>query len=74
MRLTKPLDVAPTDQRTPEVEKRLVDVVSALVAHLQPPEAVHPRKRSLHRPPIPSQLLTGIDAPPSDARFYAPLP
>src|SRR5215204_3303666 len=51
-----------------------MDVVSALVAHLQPPEAVQPRQSPLHYPPVSAQLLPGFDAPPSYPRGYAPLP
>jgi hypothetical protein len=51
-----------------------MDVVSAFVAHLQPPEAVHPRKRSFHDPPVSPQLLARFDASPGDAWSYAPLP
>jgi hypothetical protein len=49
-------------------------VVSTLVAHFQPPEAVDPRERSFHRPPVSAQLLAGLDAPPSDSGDYASLP
>ena len=51
-----------------------MDVVAPLVAYLQPPVAVHPRQRSFHDPPVSSQLLAGVDAPPSNSRGYAPLP
>ena len=51
-----------------------MDVISALVAYLQPPEAVQPRQSSLYRPPVSSQLLAGLDAPPSNSWGYAPLP
>jgi hypothetical protein len=51
-----------------------VDVLSALVAYLEAPEAVHPRQSSLHCPPIPSQLLARLDAPPCYARVYPSLP
>jgi hypothetical protein len=43
MRLTQPLNIAPTNESTPEIEERLMDVVSVLVPHLQPPVAVDPR-------------------------------
>src|SRR5215210_80647 len=69
MRLTKPLDVAPTDQCTSEVEERLVDIISPLVAHLEAPIAVQPRQRPLHHPPVPAQPLARVDTPPSDARL-----
>src|SRR5829696_9339350 len=51
-----------------------MDAVSALVAHLQSPQAVQPRQSSLHYPPVSAQLLTGFDAPPGYPRGYAPLP
>ena len=51
-----------------------MDVVSALLAHLQPPEAVQPRKGPFHGPPVAPQLLAGFDAPPGYPRGYAPLP
>src|SRR5215212_5393348 len=74
VRLTKPVDVAPADQRAPEVEERLVGVVPPLVAHLQAPVAVQPRQSPLHHPPVPPQPFAGLDPAPSDARSYAPLP
>jgi hypothetical protein len=51
-----------------------MDVLSALVAYLQPPEAVHPRQSSFHDPPVSTQLLAGFDASPGYPRGYAPLP
>lgn len=51
-----------------------MDVVSAFVAYLEAPEAVHPRQRSLHRPPIPAQPLARVDASPCYPRGYTPLP
>jgi hypothetical protein len=74
MRLTKPLNVAPTDESTSEIEERLVYIVASLVAHLQPPVAVHPREGSFHNPPVSPQLLAGFDAPPCYSGGYAPLP
>jgi hypothetical protein len=50
-----------------------MDVVSTLVAHFQPPEAVDPRERSFHRPPVSAQFLARVDAPPRYARGYASL-
>lgn len=67
MRLTKPLNVAPANERASEFEERLVDVGSPLVAHLQPPVAIDPRQRPLHYPPMPSQSLTRLDATPGNA-------
>jgi hypothetical protein len=43
-RLTIPLYIAPTDQRAPQIEKRLVNIVSSLVTHLQLPSTVEPRE------------------------------
>ena len=74
VRLTKPLNVAPANQRAPQVEKRLVDVSPPLVAHLQPPVPLQPRQRPLHNPPVSAQLLARLDASPRDARGDAPLP
>ena len=51
-----------------------MDVLSALVAYLQPTVAVHPREGSFHNPPVSTQLLAGFDAPSGYARGYAPLP
>jgi hypothetical protein len=51
-----------------------MDVVSALVVNLQPPEAIQPRKRPFYHPPVSPQLLAGFDAPQRDTRGYAPLP
>ena len=51
-----------------------MDVIWALVAYLQPPEAVHPRQSSLHDPSVSAQLLAGFDASSGDAWGYAPLP
>lgn len=74
MRLTKPLNIAPADQRAPELEERLVDVLPPLVANLQPPVAIQPRERPFHHPPVASQPFARLDAPSGDARGYAPLP
>src|SRR5215210_183649 len=57
VRLTKPLDVAPADQRAPEVEERLGDVGPPLVEHLEAPVAVQPRQRALEHPPVAPQPL-----------------
>ena len=50
-----------------------MDVVSALVAYLKPPEAVHPQQSSFHDPPVSPKLLTGFDASAGYPRRYAPL-
>src|SRR5215210_1989773 len=51
-----------------------MDVISALVAHLQPTVAVHPRQGSFYDPPVSPQLLAGFDASAGYPRGYAPLP
>jgi hypothetical protein len=51
-----------------------MDVLSALIAHFEAPEAVQPRQSSLHHPPVSTQLLARFDAPPSYPRSYASLP
>src|SRR5215211_5887454 len=74
VRLTKPLNIAPADEGASEIEERLMDVISARVAHLQPPEAVQPRQSPFHYPPVSPELLAGFDAPPCYPGGYAPLP
>src|SRR5215218_3359503 len=56
------------------MEERLVDVVSALVAHRKPAILAQPSQRTLHHPPVPSQLLARVDPTAGDACLYAPLP
>jgi len=51
-----------------------MDVVTSLVTHLEPPEAVQPRERVLHNPAMAAQLLTGLDATACDTRDDAALP
>jgi hypothetical protein len=52
----------------------LVDISPPLVAHLEPTEAVEPRKRALHHPPKPSQPLARFDAAPCNPRDDAARP
>lgn len=74
MRLTKPLHLVPADQCSPELEERLVDDVGpTLVTSLQPPITIQPRERPFHDPPMPSQPLAGVDAPPGDTVLDATL-
>src|SRR5215218_3017038 len=56
------------------MEERFVDVIAPLVAHRQPAVAIQPRERTLHHPPVSSELLAGVDPTAGDARGYAPLP
>jgi hypothetical protein len=51
-----------------------VDVIPPLVAHRKPTVARKPRQRTLHHPPVPSELLARVDPPAGDAGGYAPLP
>jgi hypothetical protein len=60
--LTQTLNEAPADQRTSQIEERLVDIGSPLVAYLQVPVAVQPRQRALRHPPMLLQLLTALIA------------
>src|SRR5215218_8573824 len=61
-------------ERAAKMEERLVDVVPPLVAHRKPTVARKPRQRTLHHPPVPSELLARVDPPAGDAGGYAPLP
>src|SRR5215216_7214980 len=47
MRPPYPLNVGTAHESTPEIEERLMDVLTSLVAYLQPTVAVHPRHRVL---------------------------
>ena len=55
--LTQPPVEAPVDQRASQIEERLVDTGSPIVAYLQMPVAVQPRQHTLHYPPMPPQFL-----------------
>jgi hypothetical protein len=50
-----------------------MNVLTPLVAHLQPPEAVQPRQGSFHYPPVSAQLLAGFNASSGYSWGYAPL-
>jgi len=73
VRLTKLLDPTPADQRASQLEERLVNVGSPLVANLEPSKAVQPRQSPLHDPSVPPQPLARLDAAPGDARDDMPL-
>jgi hypothetical protein len=51
-----------------------VDVVVPLVAHRKPATLAQPGQRTLHHPPVPSQLLTRVHPAAGDAWGYTPLP
>ena len=51
-----------------------MDVLSALVAYLQAPEAVHPRQCPFHHPPVSAQFLARLDASAGYPGRYAPPP
>jgi hypothetical protein len=74
MHLTKPLNVTPADESTPEIEERLMYVVPPLVAYFQRSVAIEPRERPVHDRPLASQPLAGFVAPSGDTRGYAPIP
>src|SRR5579872_7304103 len=50
------------------MQKRLMDVVAALVADAQSPKTVQPGKRALHHPTVLAQLLAALNATPGNAR------
>src|SRR5215211_6721954 len=56
------------------MEERLVDVRPPLIAHRQPAILAQPRQRTLHHPPVPSQLLARVDPTAGDAWGYIPPP
>src|SRR5215218_4424293 len=60
-------------ERAAKMEERLVDVVPPLVAHRKPTVARKPRQRTLHHPPVPSELLARVDPPAGDAGGFMPL-
>jgi hypothetical protein len=70
---TKPLDIAPADQRTHEFQECPVDIVLPLVANFQPPKTAQPRHCPLHHPTVVPQLLARLHTAMGDAWGYAPL-
>lgn len=50
-----------------------MDVVSALIAYLEAPEAVHPRKRTLYRPSVSAQSFSLESMPLRAMRGVMPL-
>jgi hypothetical protein len=55
------------DQRTTEMEKRLMDVVAPLVADREPAVLRKPGQCALHHQPVSSQLLAALNALPGYA-------
>src|ERR687885_1333676 len=53
------------------MEEVFVDVGPPLVAYREPPVAGQPRQRSLHHPPVTTELLAGIHPAPGDAALDA---
>ena len=51
-----------------------MDVRPPLIAHHQPAILAQPRQRTLHHPPVPSQLLARVDPTAGDAWGYIPPP
>ncbi len=64
---TTSLDTAPADQRTPEFQESMVDIVLPVVANFQPPKAVQPRHCLLHHPTAVLQLLARPHTATGDA-------
>ena len=74
-RLTKPsFDEVEADERTAEFEEGFMDIRPALIANLQPPEAVQLGVRALNNPAMPTELLLRLDALAGDARGDSPFP
>ena len=69
--LTQPPVEAPADQRASQMEERLVDIGSPIVAYLHVPVAIQPRQHALHYPPMPPQLLAAIFALPGHSALDA---
>src|SRR5688572_17114247 len=73
--LSKPsYQVVETDQRTAQVQERLMDVVPPLVADREPTVFGKPGQCALHHPPVSSQLLAALYALPGYAALDAALP
>ena len=70
---TKPLDIAPADQRTHEFQECPVDMVLPLVATFQPPKTAQPRHCPFYHPTVVPQLLARPHTALGDAWSYAPL-
>jgi hypothetical protein len=66
--------VVETDERTAEMEERLVDVRTPLIAHGKPPVAGEPGERPLYHPPVTAELLAGVHPAPGDAPLDAAPP
>ena len=50
-----------------------MDVISSLIANLQPTMAIEPGQCPLHHPAVAPEALAGVDAPPGNARSDASL-
>src|SRR5215207_8932945 len=61
------------DQRTTEMEKRLMDVVAPLVADREPAVLRKPGQCALHHPPVPTQLAAALYALSCYAALYPAL-
>ena len=72
--LSKPShQIVETDQRTAQVQKRLMDVIPPLVADSEPTILGKPGQCPLHHPPVPAQLLRAFHAFSGYASFDASL-
>ena len=73
MSLSKQLyKVVETDQRTAQVQERLMDVVPPLVADREPAVLRKPGQCPLHHPPVSSQLLGALSMPFLAIRLFMP--
>ncbi len=68
------LHTIPADQRTTQLEERLMNVGPPLIADLEAPVAGQPRQSPLHNPSMPAQPFARFDPAPGDAWDDSPLP
>ena len=67
-RLTEPVvEDVETDESTAEVQKGQMDIGAAFVTDHQPTEPVEPPQTALNHPAEVAEVLTGVDARPSNA-------
>ena len=45
-----------------------MNIRAPLIANLEPPKAIHLAMRPVYDPPVPAQVLRGVDAPPRNPR------
>src|SRR5579884_3361203 len=62
------------DQRAPQRENGLMDLLFPLIAHPPPAESVQPGQSPFYRPAVAPQPLAGLDAVPGNPDRDAPSP